>query len=86
MLAAQVESNFRVDEWATNARRVLDDFKADLSDGLGLVVVLDQSQYVQQRLNGVLTNLLTSSLLVVLVSFCHLGLALSSNCWPQRYR
>ncbi|MGB7251425.1 MAG: efflux RND transporter permease subunit [Phormidesmis sp.] len=73
VLAAQVESSFRVDAWAENARQVLADFEADLSDGLSLSVVLDQSQYVQQRLNGVLGNLLMSSALVVLVSFVILG-------------
>ncbi|MFK8184452.1 MAG: efflux RND transporter permease subunit [Phormidesmis sp.] len=73
VLAAQVESSFRVDAWANNARRVINEFQSNLSDGLDLVFVLDQSQYVEQRLNGVLGNLLTSSLLVILVSFVILG-------------
>ena len=73
VLSAQVESSFRVDLWAIDARQVLADFEAELSDGLSLNVVLDQSQYVQQRLNGVIGNLLLSSALVILVSLFMLG-------------
>ena len=73
VIAAQVESSFRVDAWAANARQVLTDFEANLSDGLSITVVLDQSQYVQQRLNGVIGNLLLSSVLVILVSLFMLG-------------
>ena len=73
VLSAQVESSFRVDEWAKAARQVLKNFEANLSDGLSLTVVLDQSQYVQQRLNGVIGNLFVSSALVVLVSLFLLG-------------
>ena len=73
VLSAQVESSFRVDIWAENARQVLTDFEDDLSDGLSLTVVLDQSEYVQQRLNGVMGNLLMSSVLVIGVSLFLLG-------------
>ena len=73
VLSAQVESSFRVDLWAVEARQVLADFENELSDGLSLNVVLDQSQYVQQRLNGVIGNLLLSSALVILVSLFMLG-------------
>ncbi len=73
VLSAQVESSFRVDVWAKDARQVLAEFEDTLSDGLSLTTVLDQSQYVQQRLNGVIGNLLLSSGLVVLVSLFMLG-------------
>ncbi|WP_204141489.1 efflux RND transporter permease subunit [Halomicronema sp. CCY15110] len=73
VVAATVESDYRVDTWAAAARGVLADYAASLSDGLGLHVVLDQSQYVQQRLNGVIGNLIFGSLLVVAVSLLILG-------------
>jgi multidrug efflux pump subunit AcrB len=73
VVAATVESNYRVDHWAAQARELLQDFEAQLSDGLGLTVILDQSQYVQQRLNGVVTNLIISSLLVIGISLVMLG-------------
>ncbi len=73
VVAATVESDYRVDQWAQQARTVIKDFEANLSDGLGISVVLDQSQYVQQRLNGVIGNLLLSSVLVIGISLVVLG-------------
>jgi multidrug efflux pump subunit AcrB len=73
VLSATVESGQRVDLWASYAREVLTEFEADLSQGMGLHTVLDQSQYVTQRLNGVISNLLTGSLLVIAVSLLVLG-------------
>lgn len=73
VLSATVESAQRVDLWAQQAHQVLEEFRAELSDGLGLQVVLDQSQYVQQRLNGVIGNLIFGSLLVIGVSLLVLG-------------
>lgn len=72
-LAAKVESAQRVDQWAVQAHRVMDDFRRELPDGLALEVVLDQSQYVQQRLNGVISNLITGSALVIGISLVMLG-------------
>jgi len=73
VLAAKVESAQRVDLWAQQARQVLADFAADLPDGLELSVILDQSRYVQARLNGVIGNLVLGSGLVVGVSLLVLG-------------
>ena len=73
VVSAKVEKDYRVDIWAQDAREVLQTVEADLSNGLGLHTVLDQSQYVQQRLNGVIRNLMYSSLLVVVVSLLLLG-------------
>lgn len=73
VVAARTESAIRVDQWATFAKQELERFQAELSDGIALSVILDQSQYVEQRLNGVLANLILSSLLVVAVSFIILG-------------
>jgi len=73
VVATTVESDYRVDTWAKAARQVLADYDATLSDALGLHIVLDQSQYVQQRLNGVIGNLIFGSLLVIAVSLLMLG-------------
>lgn len=72
-ISATVQSDQRVDLWAVQARQALQQFRAELSDGLGLQIVLDQSAYVQQRLNGVVGNLVFGSLLVVVVSLLVLG-------------
>ncbi|MEM6835349.1 MAG: efflux RND transporter permease subunit [Cyanobacteria bacterium P01_C01_bin.120] len=73
VVAATVESDYRVDLWANAAHQALADYESALSDGLGLRIVLDQSQYVQQRINGVIGNLIFGSLLVVAVSLLVLG-------------
>lgn len=73
VLSATVESDQRVDQWAVQARRVMAAFRGQLSHGLELQVVLDQSQYVQQRLDGVISNLVFSSALVIGVSLLLLG-------------
>lgn len=73
VISATVESEQRVDLWAEQARAVLAEFEANLSDGLGLSIVLDQSHYVQQRLNGVVMNLIVGSGLVTVVSLVILG-------------
>jgi multidrug efflux pump subunit AcrB len=72
-LSAKVESAERVDQWAVQARAVMDTFGDELPQGLDLQVVLDQSQYVQQRLNGVVGNLVLGSALVIGISLLILG-------------
>ncbi|MDB9529522.1 efflux RND transporter permease subunit [Oscillatoria sp. CS-180] len=73
VVSAMVETDYRVDFWAETAHAALAEIESDLSEGLGLHIVLDQSQYVQQRLNGVIGNLALSSLLVIGVSLLILG-------------
>ena len=72
-ISATVESDYRVDSWAKDARKVIEAFRGELSDGLSLQVILDQSQYVQQRLDGVIGNLILGSSLVIGVSLFILG-------------
>ena len=73
VVAATVASGARVDQWAQAARQQLEQVRATLPAGLGLHTVLDQSRYVQERLDGVIGNLITGSLLVVAVSVLMLG-------------
>lgn len=73
VVSATVESGQRVDQWAAQARQVLTGIEHSLSDGIRLQTVLDQSQYVQQRLNGVVSNLILGSALVIAVSLLMLG-------------
>ncbi|MGB0560394.1 MAG: efflux RND transporter permease subunit [Spirulinaceae cyanobacterium] len=72
-IAAMVETDYRVDLWAQDARAALTEYDAQLSDGIGLVTILDQSEYVKQRLDGVVSNLVLGSVLVVGVSLVMLG-------------
>ncbi|MEA5415300.1 efflux RND transporter permease subunit [Synechococcus sp. BA-132 BA5] len=73
VVSATVASGARVDQWAQAARQQLEQVRATLPEGLGLHTLLDQSRYVQERLDGVIGNLITGSLLVVAVSVLMLG-------------
>ncbi|MEM1426217.1 MAG: efflux RND transporter permease subunit, partial [Cyanobacteria bacterium P01_H01_bin.130] len=68
VVSAKVELTERVDLWARQLEPVLDDLRQNLPDGIEPVVVLDQSVYVRDRLNGVVNSLLISSTLVVGIS------------------
>ncbi|NQV10936.1 MAG: efflux RND transporter permease subunit [Cyanobacteria bacterium] len=73
VVAATVEPDYRVDDWAQQARATLAEFGDSLPPGLHLRTVLDQSRYVEARLNGVISNLIVGSLLVLAVSLLMLG-------------
>ena len=73
VVSATVASGERVDRWAQQARQQLDAVSATLPAGLGLHTLLDQSRYVEERLDGVIGNLITGALLVVAVSVLMLG-------------
>jgi multidrug efflux pump subunit AcrB len=73
VVSATAASGVRVDDWASLARQRLAEVRADLPEGVGLHTVLDQSRYVEERLDGVIGNLITGSLLVVAVSVLMLG-------------
>jgi multidrug efflux pump subunit AcrB len=72
-LAATVESAVRVDVWAHTAKQTLQEFQAELPKGIGLHTVLDQSRYVQQRINGVLWEMTFGSLLAMVVILFMMG-------------
>ncbi|MEM9536228.1 MAG: efflux RND transporter permease subunit [Cyanobacteria bacterium P01_E01_bin.45] len=73
VLSALVQSRARIDLWARQARQVLDDFEATLPPAIRQEVLLDQSQFVEARLDGVLKNLMLSALLVVGIAFVMMG-------------
>ena len=53
---------------------VLEEFEADLPDGVRMEMIFDQSRTVSDRINGFVNNLLQGMLLVALVIFLSLGL------------
>ncbi|NJP10760.1 MAG: efflux RND transporter permease subunit [Leptolyngbyaceae cyanobacterium RU_5_1] len=72
-LSATVESAMRVDEWMQAAQRTLAEFQSQLPSGIGLHTILDQSRYVQNRINGVIWELLVGSLLALTVILFMMG-------------
>ncbi|AFZ33847.1 acriflavin resistance protein [Stanieria cyanosphaera PCC 7437] len=72
-IGAMVQSNQLLDRWAKVAFLTLDQFKAQLADGVGLHILFNQSVYVEAQLSQVISNLITGGLLVVAVTFFMMG-------------
>ena len=73
VLSVLVQSRARIDVWARQARQVLQDFQATLPASIRQEVLLDQSQFVEARLDGVLRNLMLSGLFVVGIALVMMG-------------
>ncbi len=73
VLAATIESNERIDLWANSAHESLHQFTEQLPQGLNVEIILDQSHYVEARLNTVISNLIIGASLVVSVTLIIMG-------------
>ncbi|BAY87017.1 acriflavin resistance protein [Calothrix parasitica NIES-267] len=72
-LGVLMESGNRIDLWAAKIREQLEDFRQRLPTGVTLEVIFDQSGYVENRLDNLISNLLFSAFLVVAVTFVGMG-------------
>ena len=72
-LAVHVESGTRLDLWAKNADEVLRSYRAELPSAIELKTILDQSNYVEDRLNSLILNLFLGGGLVFLVTLLMMG-------------
>ncbi|MCC5885645.1 MAG: efflux RND transporter permease subunit [Gammaproteobacteria bacterium] len=65
VLSVQAPEAARVDLWVRDVRRVLDEFAAELPEGIQLKVLFDQSVYTNERLGTLAGSLLLGLLLVL---------------------
>ncbi|HHP7245033.1 MAG TPA: efflux RND transporter permease subunit [Elainellaceae cyanobacterium] len=72
-LGVFVQSNYRLDQWAQQAQPILEEVRNQLSDGLTLHILFDQTQYVTTRLNTLILNLLLGAALVFGVTLVMMG-------------
>ncbi|MEM8832860.1 MAG: efflux RND transporter permease subunit, partial [Cyanobacteria bacterium P01_G01_bin.19] len=72
-LAVHVKSGIRLDLWATEADKVLAEYQAELPQAMKLKTILTQSNYVEDRLNGLILNLFLGGGLVFLVTLVMMG-------------
>ncbi|NER23623.1 MAG: efflux RND transporter permease subunit [Symploca sp. SIO1C2] len=72
-LGVFVQSNYRLDQWEKQAQKVLEDFRAQLSEGLSLDILFDQTRYVTTRLDSLIFNLLFGATLVFGVTLLMMG-------------
>ena len=73
VVAAQLATGQRFDVWGERAAKAIEEFEADLPDGLNLLTVFDQSEYTEARLSTLAGNLLAGLAIVVTVLFLTLG-------------
>ncbi|MEQ8997967.1 MAG: efflux RND transporter permease subunit [Coleofasciculus sp. B1-GNL1-01] len=73
VLGILMKSGLRIDHWATDVRQQLDAFSDRLPQGIRLDLIFDQSEYVEQRIGSLLSNLIFGALLVVAVALVGMG-------------
>ncbi len=72
-LGVYVKSGIRLDLWAKEADKVLTEYSAELPQAIELKTILTQSDYVEDRLNGLILNLFLGGGLVFLVTLVMMG-------------
>ncbi|MEL6462594.1 MAG: efflux RND transporter permease subunit [Cyanobacteria bacterium J06621_15] len=74
VIAVHVQSGTRLDLWSEVAEKKIAEFKADLPQNIGLPIIFAQSNYVTERLNSLILNLLLGAGLVFAVTVIMMGL------------
>ncbi|MEL6165331.1 MAG: efflux RND transporter permease subunit, partial [Cyanobacteria bacterium J06628_3] len=74
VIAVHVQSGTRLDLWSEVAEKKIAEFKADLPQSIGLPIIFAQSNYVTERLNSLILNLLLGAGLVFAVTVIMMGL------------
>ena len=82
LVSVFISSGQRVDQWAANARSVVETFAADTPPGLSIKTVFDQSIYTSDRLNGLARNLMFSARSCFL--YCSLLWGGGRRLWSER--
>ncbi len=72
-VAARMLDDRRVDAWTVEAREAVQSLRDELSPGVEIVEVFDQSRYTAERLGGLGRNLLQGAGVVVLVILVTMG-------------
>ena len=72
-VAALLLPDFRIDAWSDSAKQVVADFESRLPQGVRLDIVMQQSDYVAQRMRSLAKNLLLGVSAVAVVTFLFLG-------------
>ncbi len=68
-----MKSGLRIDQWAESVKAEIANFEATLPQGISLNLIFDQSDYVEDRIGTLLSNLFVGALLVVGVSLVSMG-------------
>jgi len=72
-LGVLMKSGVRIDQYAKTIHQKLEEFETRLPQGIELEVIFDQSDYVDDRINSLIGNLLLAAVLVIAVVFVAMG-------------
>ncbi len=72
-VAARVQGDRRVDQWAQAANAAVDEFRSGIGGGIEVDVLFDQNGYTSDRLGELSGNLLLGALVVLAVVFVTMG-------------
>lgn len=73
VIASRQLPSVRVDVWAANTRDALEDFRAQLPQGVELDILFDQSTYTKTRLDDLIGNLQIGLAIVLIVLLITMG-------------
>ncbi|ERT04340.1 export membrane family protein [Lyngbya aestuarii BL J] len=73
VLAVFVKSDYQLDQWSKTAEKTLSEFQKTLGTGLKIETIFNQSNYVEERLKSLISNLIISGFLVFAVTFFLMG-------------
>jgi multidrug efflux pump subunit AcrB len=73
VVAARMLPNVRIDTWSRSVDHVLEDFSATLPANIGLEILFDQERYTNDRLGGLVMNVLMGFIVILGVLFLTLG-------------
>ena len=74
VVAATMNTDTRVDRWSARAKREIEAFRGEVPRGIGYELIFDQSVYTQERLSGLIGNLLVGAAIVVCVLIVMMGI------------
>lgn len=72
-VAATMQPDLRVDQWAAKARNAVQTFRADLPESISVEIMIDQSIYTQGRLVELAQNFLFGVVLVIGILYVLMG-------------
>lgn len=73
LVAARMEANVRIEHWAEKANEVLNAFRDECGDSVGITVAFEQVVYTNQKLQELTGNLLGGIAIVLFVVFIFMG-------------
>ena len=73
VVSVMLRPEYRIDTWTANARKAIQEFELRLPPGIRLKTVMEQSEYVRDRMSQLIRNLVVGVAAVALVTLIFMG-------------